>query len=109
MAASSSCPIAVSPRTASLRENGSCEDKSDDNVAFPDLAQKELLKWIGRFEAFLPVCIHVALSSTNKAQAYNFSHVWKVPHLVMKLYAGRLALKNVSFLVADGDLAYKDF
>lgn len=48
------------------------------------------------------------MTNTKKAESFNVSRLCKVPRLVMDLTAGRLALNNVSFLVADEDLACED-
>lgn len=104
LAASPSCPMVVPDGIAPLNGNCRCDDGSDGSIASPVLAQNAVLKGIWRFEAIAPVSIQVVLTPTNKAQKFRYSRIWKVPRLVMKLPAGRLALNNMSFLAADGDL-----
>lgn len=105
---SPSCPIVVSDGTTSLNGTGRCDDGSDDSIASPTIAQDAVLKGIGRLEAITPVAIQVALTASDKPESFTFSRVWKVPRLVMELSAGRLALNNISFLVADANLSCED-
>lgn len=92
----------------SVSGNGRSDDGSDDTIASPRLVEKAVLKGIGRFEAIPPVSIQVALTDAGPAQTFNLSRKWTVPRLVLELSSGRMALRNVAFLVADDDLAFED-
>lgn len=84
------------------------DDGSDDSIASPGLAQAAVMKGIGSFEPIEPVQIQVALKEGEEADVFTFSRTWLVPRLVLELSSGRLALRNVSFLVADKDLSCED-
>lgn len=103
-----SCAIIVSDGNVSVQGTGRCDDGSDETIASPRIAEKAVLKGIGRFEAITPVTVQVALSSSADPETFTFSRKWIAPRIVMELSAGRLALHNVSFLVADAHLSCED-
>lgn len=103
-----SCPITISDGNVSVKGTGRCDDGSDETIASPQIAEKAVLKGIGRFEAITPVKIQVALTTSAEPELFTFSRKWNAPRIVMELSSGRLALHNVSFLVADAHLACED-
>lgn len=82
------------------------DDGSDDSIASSQVARQAVLKGIGRLEAIHPIEIEVALTSTDRAETFQFSRVWKVPHLVMELPSRRLARTKTSF--SDAAIASED-
>lgn len=50
----------------------------------------------------------MALKDEKEAQTFTFSREWAVPRLVLHLSVGPFALLNVTFLVADAELAEND-
>ena len=105
---SPSCPVVLSDGIASKNATGRCDDGSDDRIASSSIAQEAVLKGIGLLEAIHPITIQVELTSSDQAEAFKFSRVWKVPRLVMELSSGRLALTNISFLVSDAALSREE-
>lgn len=105
---SPSCPIEVSDGIASLSGTGRCDDGCDESIVSPTLAQTAVCKGIGKFKAIAPVHIQVAIKSDSEPSTFTFSRIWQVPRLILELASGRLALRNISFLVADSELAAED-
>ena len=56
-----------------------------------------------------PVRLQVALKAGDEAQSLCFSRTWTTPRTVLHLASGRLALRNVTYLVADDECACGDF
>jgi len=83
---------------------GQCDDGSDDSLASPDVANNAVLNGIGSFKKIQPVKFEVALTRDKQPQEFTFSKVWTVPRTVLHLSSGKLAVLNISFLVADDDL-----
>lgn len=100
--------VVVSEGIASMNASGRCKDGSDDSIASSSVAQQAVLKSIGRLEAIQPTAIQVAITSTDKAEAFEFSRVLKIPRLVMEISSGRLALTNISLLVSNTMLVSED-
>lgn len=103
-----SCSIIISDGNVSVQGTGRCDDGSDETIASPSIAEKAVLKGIGRFEAITPVSIQVALTSSTEPETFTFSRKWLAPRIILELSTGRLALRNVSFLVADAHLSCED-
>lgn len=93
----SSCSITVSDGDISLNGTGRDDDGSDDNLVFPRLAKRALVKGIGKSTAISPNNIQVALTSERKAKCFTFSREWKIPRLTFHLSSGPLALLNMTF------------
>lgn len=55
-----------------------------------------------------PVQLRVALQESEEAPRFSFSRKWTVPRLVLQLSSGRMALLNITSLVADDHLACED-
>lgn len=62
-----------------MNETGRWDDGNDDSTASSSVAQHTVLKGIGRLEAIEPIPIYVALTSSEKAEEFQFSRPWKVP------------------------------
>lgn len=105
---SPSCPIEVRDGPVTHAGMGRCDDGSDESIVSPTLAQAAVVKGIGRMTAIAPIKIQVALKETGNPATFSFSRTWQVPRLVLKLSAGKMALLNVTFLVADDDTACED-
>lgn len=103
-----SCPVLVSDGMASISATGRCDDGSDDSLASPTLAERAAIQGIGKIRKVNPVHIQVALKSGDDAQSFTFSRTWTIPRTVLQLASGQLALANVSFLVADDELACEE-
>lgn len=59
-------------------------------------------------KAIPAVRIPVALKDSGESGTFKFSRTGMVPGLVLKLSSGRMALRNVSFLVADDETACEE-
>ena len=103
-----SCTITLSDGRATLDAQGRCDDGSDDSIVSPTLAERAALKGIGKIRAIEPVRLQVALKSGSEAASFSFSRTWTSPRTVLHLSSGQLALANVTYLVADDDLACED-
>lgn len=99
------CDVTVQDGNASIQSIGRCDDGSDDSIASPKLAKQAVAEGIGRMRKIAPVNLQVALRKTEHAETFSFSRIWTVPRTVLHLSSGQLALLNLSYLVADDDLA----
>jgi len=98
-----SCRMTVQDTRASLGVIGRCEDGSDETLVSKEIAEKAVLQGIGKLEAVATVRLEVALKKKGSKATFPFSRAWTVPSTVLHLSSGRLALKNITFLVADDD------
>lgn len=107
---SPSCSVTAynEDRRQSVEGTARSGDGSDDSIVSAKLAEAAVMKGIGSFRSIDTVSIEVALKKDTLAEVFHFSRVWNVPRLVLQLSSGRLALKNVSFLVADDELSCED-
>ena len=87
---------------ASLMATGRCDDGADDTIVSPKIAEQAAMSRIK------PVVLLVALTDGGKPQTFTMSRTWKCPRVIFHLSAEKLAVLNVKFLVADGDLATGD-
>eukprot|EP00171_Calliarthron_tuberculosum_P022172 IDg22172t1 len=81
------------------------DDGSDDSLASRSLAEEAVLKGIGKIVAIEPVRIKGALQKISDEAIFTFSRSWKVPVIILNLKVGRMAMKNLSFLVADDQMS----
>ena len=103
-----SCPVTVSDGRESITATARCDDGSDDSLVSPKLAERAAVKGIGKITAIEPVRLNVALKTGDEAQSFFVSRTWVAPRTVLQLSSGQLALANVTFLVADDDLACEE-
>ena len=103
-----SCKVTVSDGAVSLSTIGRCDDGSDDSLVSRKVAEAAVLQGIGRMKAIEPVTLSVALKAGETAQRFSFSRSWTPPRTVLHLSSGQLALVNVTYLVADGELTCED-
>ena len=103
-----SCNITVSDGNAWLDSQGRCDDGSDDSIVSPALAEKAVIRGIGKITAIKPVYLQVALKDGEEAQKFSFSRSWNALRTVLQLASGQLALANITYLVADSGLACED-
>lgn len=59
-------------------------------------------------ELIYTVRLKVALNKKDQTEEYTFSRSWTAPSTGLRLSAGRLALKNITFVVADDQLESED-
>ena len=104
----SSCSVTVSDGKTSLEGTGRCDDRSDDSIVSPSLAEKAALSGIGKITAIKTTHLSVALKLNTEPQSFAFSRTWQAPRTVLQLPSGSLALANITFLIADNDLACED-
>jgi len=97
-------PMTVEDGKSSVSVVGQCDDGSDDSLVSPHIANKAVLDGIGSFKKIDPVSFQVALTKEKEPIEFTFSKVWMVPRTVLHLSSGKLAVLNISFLVADDDL-----
>ena len=98
-----SCRMTVQDIRTSLDIIGRCDDGSDETLASKEVAEKATLQGIGKLESIETVRLEVALKKEGQKATFPFSRAWTVPTTVLHLSSGRLALKNIKFLVADDD------
>lgn len=106
--ASPSFQVNVMDGTESMTANGRTDDGSDESIVSSRFAEKAVLNGIGKMTKIDKVSLQVALKEDETAQSFTFSRRWTPPRTVLRLVAGPLALVNVTFLVADADLAVED-
>lgn len=63
---------------------------------------------IGKLTAIYPVHLQVAPRKSEDAALFSFSRTWTAFRTLLHLAAGQLALANVTYLVADDELACED-
>lgn len=101
--------MTISDCNVSLDTTGRCDDGSDENIASSELAESAAIKGIGKIEAIDTVHLEVALTKKDTTKhPYSFSRAWSVPVTVLHLNSGRLALKNIRFLIADDAMTCED-
>ena len=103
-----SCTVQLADGSASLMATGRCDDGADDTIVSPKIAEQAAIEGIGKMSRIKPVVLQVALTDGGKPQTFTMSRTWTCPRVILHLAAGKLALLNVKFLVADGDLATGD-
>ena len=105
---SPSCDISLCDANSQIICKGRCDDGSDDTIISPRIATDAVGRGIGKMYPISPVTVQVALKEDKNAQTFQFSRSLVIPRVILHLSAGQLALLNVSFLVADDDLADED-
>ena len=103
-----SCNMTISNGKTTLGTIGRCDDGSDASIASPLLAGLAARRGIGKIVDIPPTSLQVALKTGHQAQSFKFSRRWTVPRTIMHLPSGALALQNISFLVADDELACEE-
>lgn len=98
-----SCRMTIHDVRKTLNVFGRCDDGSDETLAYKELAEKSSLKNIGKLDAIETVRLKVALTKKDETTQFPFSRAWTVPSTVLHLSSGRLALKNIKFLLDDDD------
>jgi len=96
-----SLKVCLSDTGASVSTVGRLDDGADDSLVCPTVAEAAALKGIGRLRSIKPVKLQVPLSKEATAMQFSFSRRWEIPELVMEMNSGKMALRNVSVLVAD--------
>lgn len=103
-----SFPITLEDGAESITATGRTDDGSDESIASPKLAECAVLDGIVKRSKIEEVTLQVALKEGDSAQLFTFSRSWTPPRTILRLAAGPLALVNVTYLVADDDLAVED-
>ncbi|CAN8070623.1 unnamed protein product [Agarophyton chilense] len=80
---------------------GRLDDGADDSLICPTVAEEAALKGVGRFRKIKPVELQVPLQKKEGGPKFTFSRRWEIPEIIMEMNSGKMALRNVSFLVAD--------
>ena len=104
----STMPIILSEGDEQLTAYGRTDDGADFTLISPRIAEKAVISGIGRMKKIRPMKLQVALKDKQEAQAFTFSRSWTAPRTVLQLPTGPLALLNITYLVADDDLAEGD-
>ena len=105
---SSSCTINVAEHNSAIEIFGRCDDGSDDSIISPKLPESATIQGIGKMRCVTPVKLQVSLKAGDEAHSFCFSRTWTVPRTVLHLASGRLALRNITYLVADDEIACED-
>lgn len=102
------CHIKISDGQASIDCFGRCDDESDVSFVSPELAERAVVRRIGKMKGIRPVKLSVALKSGMDPETFSFSRSWTSPPTGLHLSSDQLVLANVTFLVADDDLACEE-
>lgn len=92
----------------SIEAIGRPDDGSDESIVSSKLAEKAVLNGIGKMSKIPLVKLQVALKEGEEAKEFSFSRSWTTPRTILQLSSGPLALVNVTYLVADAQLAVED-
>lgn len=90
---------------ASLPCMGRIEDGADESITSAKLAKSAVRNGIYKIKLLKVLTVEVAPRDTKTAPKFTFSMEWAVLCLTRHLSVGPGALLNVSFLVADAELA----
>lgn len=74
----------------------------------PSTSEGAVLPGIGNTTPIETIRLYVALQTVEKPDAFSFSRKWTEPRTIIHLATGQLALSNITFLIADEELARKD-
>lgn len=102
---SSSFTVTLCDGNECMAAQGRADDGSDESIVSSTVAEKAVLNGIGKLTKIDPVFLQVALKQGDNAEKFTFSRTWTPPRTVLQLLVGPLALVNVTYLVADADLA----
>lgn len=108
LAEQTSCTVTVSDNHAYMQFRGRCDDGSYSSIASPKIVEAAALKGIGNISAIVIVRLTVALKAGEEAQTFLFSRSCLAPRTILHLASEKLALVNITFLVADDDLPCED-
>lgn len=99
-----SCRRTVPDRNLTLNLAGRCEDGSNVSLVLKEVAEQAVLKCIGKLHSIETVYLEIDLKNKNEGPSENFllSEARTVPITVLRSSVGQMALKNISYLVADG-------
>lgn len=70
-----SCAIQVTDGSTTVQGIGRSDDGSDDSIESAAIAEKVVLKVIGRYEAIKPKSVQVVLKSDEEPQKFIFSRL----------------------------------
>jgi len=102
------CSMTVTDGTKSIDATGRCDDGSDESIVSPKLVERAMSNGLGKIKQIAPTWMQVSLRSGKQAERFSFSRTWTAPRTVLHLSSGPLALVNITYLVADDDLACED-
>lgn len=91
-----------------LTTNGHTGNGSDESIASFNLAESAAYLGIGKITKNDPISLQVALKNGEDTQKVSFLKTITAPRAVLRLAAASLVSANVSFLIADADLAVED-
>lgn len=97
------CWLTIQNVQATLNVVKRCDDGSDETLASKELVEKAALWGIDKLKTNSTVSLKVALTKKSASAEFFFSRAWTVPSTILHLFPGRLALKIITFLVADDD------
>lgn len=98
---SSSCHMTVSGVMSSLDVVGQCDDSTDENITKLDVVDKAVIQDVVSIQSISKMRLKVALKKNDDSTECTFSRAWNVPSTVLHLSIGRLALKNITNLIAN--------
>ena len=80
--ATQDCNVTLKDDDALIHCNGRCDDGSDESIVSSILAEKAVLKGIGRLRKVKPIQVRVAIKTGDKAQLFTATRRWEVPRLI---------------------------
>lgn len=106
---SSSVIVILSDGNESVTANGRTDDGSDESIVSTKLVEPAVRSGIGKMKKIDTLSLQVAPKDGGDAKEFTFSSTRNSPRTTLELAAGPLALINITFLVADVNLAVEDF
>lgn len=103
-----SCSITVSDAIAQFAKTECRDDGIDETIVSPSLSKNAALREIGEATAIRWVRRTVALKPGAQPKPFSFTLSWTFPRTVLRLDTGSIALVNVTYFIADNDLACED-
>lgn len=104
---SCNCSVTVSDDRNSIESTGRYEEESDDSIVSTKLSESAAIKCISQMSPIQKVSLSAAFKNgtTDSAGSLSFSRTCTVRRTILHLASGNLALMDISFLVANDDLA----
>lgn len=99
----STCQIDLLDDSSTVVAHGKCDDGSDASVIASEIAYKCVTEGIWRVLKISPETVKLALTllKADMANTFTFEKVLLAPSVVLHLPVGKLALRNICFLVAE--------
>lgn len=91
-----------------LTITGRADGGSDESIVSAQVAERAVIKRVGKTRMINPITLRVALRTDMDAQKFTFLRAWTLTRTVLSLSPDSFALLNERYLVADASLAAED-